>query len=251
MSINKDHLLDDDFSGGIDVSKLTDAEKAIYDKLSKPVRDAWLKKTSALAESRKDQESKLSQLQQQYDAAAKQLADVQAWWQNEGQYLTKAEAREVLDDAGVEPSALMRELSALKTQFTTAAAKYDSTIGKLSEQNKTLENMIRYQSDLFDIRMKHPDADPMRIIETAKEKGVTNLDLAYQMAYGEEKHQAAIDKAVSEAREEERAKVSAEQAIVDTKPSTTRYAPPEEAKSYADASKSLLSEVRKTGGMPI
>ena len=250
MSTNKNNP-QDDFDTGIDVSTLTDAEKAIYEKLNKPMRDAWLKKTNSLAEERKSQESKLAALQQQHDAAAKQLADVQAWWQNEGQYLTKAEAREVLDEANVDPSGLMRELNTLKNQFTIASTKYDQTISKLTEQNNTLENMIRYQSDLFDIRMKHPEADPMRIIETAKEKGIHNLDLAYNMAYGEEKHQKAIDDAVSAAREEERAKVNAEQAIVDTKPSTTRYAPPEESKSYADASKSLLSEVRKTGGMPI
>lgn len=241
----------DDFDLGIDESTLSDAEKPIFEKLNKQVRDAWLRKTNALATEKRDYETKMSTLQQQYDAAAKQLADVQAWWQSEGQYLTKAEAREVLEDANVDPSGLMRELNALKTQFTTAAQKYDTTISQLTEQNRTLENMIRYQSDLFDIRMKHPEVDPMRIIETAKEKGVSNLELAYKMAYGDEMKQKEIDDAVSKAREEERAKVSAEQAIVDTKPSTTRYAPPEEPKTYADASKSLLDEVRKTGGPPI
>ena len=63
--------------------------------------------------------------------------------------------------------------------------------------------------------------------------------------------QKRISEAVESARKEEREKFEAERAIVDTKPSSTRYAPPEEPKSYADASKSLLSEVRKTGSMPI
>lgn len=250
MSTNKNQP-QDDFDSGIDVGTLTDAEKAIYEKLNKGVRDAWLKKTNTLAEDRRAQEARMAELQQKHDAAAKQLQDVQAWWQQEGQYLTRAQQQQVLDDADVDPGGLMRELNALKTQFTMASNKYDQTISKLTEQNQTLENMIRYQSDLFDIRMKHPEADPMRIIETAREKGVNNLDLAYKMAYGEEMEQKRITEAVDSARKEEREKLEAEKAIVDTTPTSTRYAPPEESKSYADASKSLLSEVRKTGGMPI
>jgi len=243
-----DKQYQDDLDLGIDESKLSDAEKPIFEKLNKQVREAYLKKTSALADDRKKYETQMGELQTKYDGAAKQLADVQAWWQSEGQYLTKAEAKQVLDDADVDPSGLMRELTALKNQFTTAAQKYDTTISKLTEQNATLENMVRYQSDLFDIRMKHPDADPLRIIETAKEKNISNLDLAYKMAYGEEMEQKKISEAVESARKEEREKYEAERAIVDTKPSTTRYAPPAESKTYADASASLLSEVRKTGG---
>lgn len=243
---------DDEFKLELDDSKFSDAEKAAVVALTKQYRDAWLKKTSGLADGRKEQESKLADIQAKYEKAAQELTAVQQWWQTEGQFLTKAEAKDALEDAGLDqPNALMRELQALRNQFTVAQQKYDNTIGQLTDQNKSLEGALRLSNDLFNVRLKYPGADPERILNTAKEKGVQNLELAYQMAYGDEMKTKEIESAVATAREEERAKVSAERDIVETTPTSTRYTPPTESKSYGDASKNLLEGVRKSGGLPI
>ena len=241
--------LDSEFDSGIDVSQLSEAEKAMYDKLNAQVRKAYLEKTSKLAAWRKEQEKGMADMQGQYDEASKALNAWQQWYQAEGQYMTPAEQRKAMSEEGLEnPNALQQEIQALRREFQQAAGKYNETIESISKELKTTRDALGLATQLSDLRFKHKDVDPMRVVETAKERGITDLELAYNLAYGDELRESAVKEEVEKRLTEERTKMEAEKDVIDTKPSTTRYAPPPEAKSYGEASANLLGAVRKSGG---
>lgn len=243
---------------GLDENDLSDKERANL----KRMRDAYLKKTTALAEQRRKSESDMSELQAQYTEAQQQLHSVQQWWtaltpeqQNYYNTLTPGQQTQVLERQGLEdPNTLNSELSQLRQQFQGGLQQLNAMrgeLGQLAQRNQTLENALRLQHSLFDLRLKHPDMDPQRVLETAKERGLTDMELSYRLAYDDELRAKAVDSEVTKRMDEERGKMQAERDLVDTKPSTTRYAPPGEAKTYAEASGNLLSAVRKSGSGPL
>jgi hypothetical protein len=240
----------DDLDLGIDVSTLSDAEKPIYEKLNAQVRKAYLDKTQKLATQRKTWEEEQAKIKADHEEATKALQAWNNWWQTEGQYMTKAEQRAAMAEEGLEePNALMKEIKAIRQEFAEAEKRYGDIITKQGDELKNTQRALGLHNQLLDIRLKHPDADTNRIIETAKERGIQDLDLAYQLAYGDEIRDKEVEEKVTARLTEEREKAAAEKDIVDTKPSTTKYAPPPEAKSYGEASNNLLGAVRKSGGL--
>lgn len=257
MAKNPNVEPEDDFTvDDLDPSTLSDQERAMYDKLHKRMRDAYLKKTSTLAEKRQSWEREQQTLQSQLAEKEQQLNAVREWWQREGQYMTPRQQEAVLDRAGIDdPSDLVNEVSSLRTQLgygQAQLAKVLEEVQSLRTHTGTLENALRLQTDLFDLRLKHSDLDPLRVLNTAREKGLTDLGLAYNLAYGDEIKAREVEEKVNERVEAERSKLSAERDLVETKPASTKYAPPTEAKSYSEASANLLGAVRKsnagTGG---
>lgn len=250
-SKDKDKAASDfeEFDSGIDVGTLSAEERAIYDKLNTQVRNAYLKKTSKLAEQRKAWEQEQAGIKGQLDEATQALQAWQQWYTNEGQYMTPAQQQRAMDAQGLEnPNEVQQEIAGLRREFQQAATQYNNVIQKLQEQLQQSNSALELQTRLYDLRFKHPDMDPMRVLETAKDRGIQDMDLAYQLAYGDELRKQQVDKEVEVRVAEEKAKLESEKAIVDTTPSTTRYAPPAEAKTYADAGKNLLNAVRAGGG---
>lgn len=241
--------LSEEFDAGIDVNQLNEQERAIYDKLNAQVRKAYLDKTGKLANWRKEQEAELVSLQSEHAEATKALTAWQQWYDTEGKYMTKAEQRQAMREEGLEePTALQREIEALRGEFRQAKQAYDSTIQTLEKELGTTRQALGLSTQINDLRFKHPEIDPMRVIDTARERGIQDLELAYNLAYGDELRTKQVNEEVERRMTEERDKAKAEQDVIDTKPSTTRYAPPAEAKSYGEASQNLLGAVRKSGG---
>jgi len=233
----------------IDVNSLSDEEKKIYEKLHNRMRQAYLKKTSSLAEERKKLESEMEQLQRQYQEAVQNLQQWNLWWQSEGQFLTGRERQESAEDYGVEadPRTYSKEIEALRREFMLAKQQYDNVIRELSSKASTLEGALRLQHELFNLRLQHPDMDIDRVLNTAKERGITDLELAYRLAYDDELRQKAVDEEVSKRLEDELSRRKSEQAVVETTPATRRYAPPEKPATYSQASEGLLSALRQSG----
>lgn len=246
-----DKYQDDDFQlEGFDVNKLEPQEKAIYERLNKQFRDAYLKKTSALAQQRRKMESEMEQLKQQLTAATSELQQFYDWWQREGQYLTPAEQRRVMAEEGMEhPNVLQQEIAALRREFQQAAAQYQQMLESVNQRNATLENALRLQNELWELRWKHRDMqdfDPMKVLKTAQEKGLTNLELAFNIAYGDALKERELNTKLEERLAEERERLKSEQSVVETRPTTTRYAPPSEPRTYGEASESLLGTLRSS-----
>jgi len=247
----------DDFSIDFDVSTLDDNGKKLYESLNKQFRDAYLKKTSTLAEGRQgmekelnDARAKMTDLERRYQEADAERMQFKQWWESEGQYLYSNPTQAAKAEGFETPDAIARELSELRTGFQRAQQAYDRNLQQLTERVGLFENGLRLQHDLFDLRFKHPEADVMRVLDTAKEKGINNLELAYNLAYGDEKLKAKEEELQKENetwRQQELEKMQAESKIVETTPKTTRYAPAENPKSYSEASNSLLNAIRGSG----
>lgn len=241
--------LDAEFDAGIDVSQLSEQEKAIYDKLNAQVRKAYLDKTSKVAAWRKEQEKQLADLTSQHDEATKALNAWQQWYETEGKFMTPAQQRQAMSEEGLEnPNLVQQEIAALRQEFQKAAGTYNTVIQELQKELGTTRQALGLSTQINDLRFKHPDIDPMRVLDTAKERGIQDLELAYNLAYGDELRTKQVNEEVEKRLTEERAKAAAEKDVIDTTPSTTRYAPPAEAKSYGEASKNILGAVRASGG---
>jgi len=239
----------DELEFDIDVNSLSDEEKKIYEKLHNRMRQAYLKKTSSLAEERKKVESEMEQLQRQHQEAMQNLQQWNLWWQSEGQFLTGRERQESAEDYGLEadPRAYNKEIEALRRDFALAKQQYDNIIRDLSSKANTLEGALRLQHELFNLRIKHPDMDADRVLNTAKERGITDIELAYQLAYNDELRQKEVDEAVNKRLEDELSRRKSEQGVVETTQATRRYAPPEKPATYGQASEGLLSALRQSG----
>ena len=249
MAKDKSIQLDtDDLDFGIDVGSLSEAERPMYDKLNQQMRAAWLKKTSSLADQRKGLTTEQEQIKSELAEAQQSLSAWNEWYQREGQYLTPRQQAQAMDDQGLEnPNVVAGEIQALRQEFQQAANQYNTVIQKLQQDNQTMQQAFGLHNQLTDLRLKHTDADPNRILEMAKSRGIKDLDLAYQLAYGDEIRTKAVEDEVTKRVDEERSKMQTERDVVDTKPSTTRYAPPQEAKSYSQAGANLLGSLRKAG----
>lgn len=250
MAIDK-NTPTDDFGEieGIDVSQLSEQEKAIYDKLNAQVRKAYLDKTSKLAAQRKQWEGDMDKIKAEHTEAVQALQAWQQWYEREGQYMTPRQQKQAMEDEGLEnPNALQSEIQALKREFSEANKSYQQIVQDLRQELGTTRQALTLSTQINDLRFKHPEIDPMRILETAKERNITDMDLAYQLAYGDELRTKQVNDEVEKRVAEERTKMESERNVIDTTPSTTRYAPPPEAKSYSEASANLLSDVRKGGG---
>ena len=239
---------DEDIDFGIDVGSLSEAERPIYDKLNTQMRSAWLKKTSALAEERKGLGGEKEQIAKELAEAQQSLSAWNKWYQDEGQYMTPRQQAAAMREEGLEnPNQTVEAINALRQEFQQTAAQYNQTIQKLQQDNQAMQQAFGLHNQLTDLRIKHTDMDVNRVLETAKERGIKDLDLAYQLAYGDELRTKAVEDEVTKRMEDERSKLQTEKDIVDTKPSTTRYAPPQEAKSYSEAGANLLGSLRKAG----
>jgi hypothetical protein len=238
----------DDIDFGIDVGSLSEAERPIYDKLNQQLRTAWLKKTSDLAETRKGLTTEQAQIKAELAEAQQSLTAWNEWYQREGQFMTPRQQAQAMSDEGLEnPNLVAKEIQTLRQEFQQAAMQYNQVIERLQNDNQAMQQAFGLHNQLTDLRLKHTDADPARILEVAKARGIKDLDLAYQLAYGDEIRTKAVEDEVTKRVEEERSKMQTERDVVDTKPSTTRYAPPQEAKSYSEAGANLLGSLRKAG----
>jgi hypothetical protein len=244
---------DDDIDFGIDVGSLGEAERPIYDKLNQQLRAAWLKKTSELAEVKKGFTSEQAKIKAELDEAQQTLTAWNDWYQREGQYLTPRQQAQAMAEEGLEnPNALLQEIATLRQEFSQAADRYNQVIAKLQQDNASMQQAFGLHNQLVNLQIKHPDMDTNRLLETAKERGIKDLDLAYQLAYGDEIRNKSVEEEVTKRVTEEREKFQAERDVVDTKPSSTRYSPPPEAASYTQAGDNLLASIRKAGtGGPI
>jgi|WetSurMetagenome_2_1015567.scaffolds.fasta_scaffold215106_2 hypothetical protein len=233
---------------GIDVGSLGEAERPIYDKLNAQMRTAWLKKTSELANTRKGLTAEQEKVKADLEEAQQALAAWNDWYQREGQYLTPKQQAAAMREEGLEnPNALVEEISTLRREFGQAAQQYNQVIQKLQQDNQAMQQAFGLHNQLINLQLKHPDLDTNRLLETAKDRGIKDLDLAYQLAYGDEIRTKSVEEEVNKRLTEEREKIQTEKDVVDTKPSTVRYAPPGEAKSYSEAGANLLGSIRKAG----
>lgn len=244
---------EDELDFGIDVGSLGEAERPIYEKLNQQMRTAWLKKTGELAETRKGLTAEQAKMKSDLEEAQQALSAWNDWYQREGQYLTPRQQKEAMKEEGLEnPNALLEEIATLRQAFTQADQRYNQVIVKLQQDNQAMQQAFGLHNQLVNLQIKHPDLDTNRLLETAKTRGIKDLDLAYQLAYGDEIRTKQVDEEVNKRVTEEREKFQAERDVVDTKPSSTRYSPPPEAKSYAEAGNNLLGSIRKAGtGGPI
>ncbi|MCL6456713.1 MAG: hypothetical protein K6T85_01780, partial [Gorillibacterium sp.] len=204
---------------------------------------------SSLAEQRKKLENEMEQLRSQYDEALQNLQQWQRWWEIEGQYLTGQERQQSAEDYGLsaDPQVYHNEVQALRRDFALAKQQYDNTIRDLSNKANTLEGALRLQHELFMLKMQHPDMDVGRVLTTAREKGLNNLELAYKLAYDDELRSKMVEEQVQQRLQDELSRRQSESSIVETTQSTRRYSPPETPKSYGQASDSLLSALRQSG----
>ena len=254
--------IDDDFRVDIDASNLDESGRQAYDTLEKEFRKAYLQKTDKLAKHRQEIEQqlqgrdrKLSELEQKFNTVAQENQQFHTWWQTEGQYLYRTPAEGAAAQGIDDPDRTNAELQRLTRAMNNAQQRYDDALAKMHEKFGTYEHALRMQHELFELRLKHPDADPQRIIETAKDRGLTNLDLAYQIAYGDDDMRKQVDEREAKLKQEyeqrlqdELGKLKAEGQLVEPRPASTRYIPPAEATSYASASQGLLNTVRTKGG---
>ena len=254
--------IDDDFKVEIDASSLDEAGRQQYEELEKHFRKAYLQKTDKLAKQRQELERQLDQrnskvrdLEEKFNAAAQENQQFHTWWQSEGQYLYRTPTEGAAAEGLADPDQTNAELQRLTRAMNAAQQRYDEAFLKVQDRLGTYENAMRMQHDLFELRLKHPDADPQRIIETAKDRGIMNLDLAYQIAYGDddmrkqlEEKEAALKMEYEQKLKDELDKYQAEGKLIEPRQASTRYVPPEAATSYANASEGLLQTVRAKGG---
>lgn len=240
---------DDDFSIDFDESTLDDTSRPIYEALNKQFRNAWLKKSQGAADERKRLQAEMAEVQKQYQEAEQERTAFRNWWAAEGQYQYATPEQGARAEGFEQPDAIQRELHQLRQQFQQAATRYDQTIQGLTDKLNVTEQAMRMQQDLWGLRWKHKDKDidPKKILETARDRNVTDLNLAYELAYGEADRQKEVEERATKLAEERIAQKEAESKIVET-PKTSHYAPPETAKSYSEASKGLLQSVRSGGG---
>jgi len=254
--------IDDDFSVDIDASTLDDSGRQAYETLENEFRKAYLQKTDKLAQQRREMEqqlqqrdSKVRELEDKFNTVAQENQQFHTWWQTEGQYLYRTPSEGAAAEGMANPDRTEAELQRLTRAMNAAQQRYDEAFLKMQDRLGTYEHAMRMQHDLFELRLKHPNADPQRIIEMAKERGITNLDLAYQLAYGDddmrkqiEDREAAIKAEYDQRLNDELEKYKAEGKLVEPRPASTRYVPPAAATSYASASEGLLQTVRSKGG---
>jgi hypothetical protein len=254
--------IDEDFTVDIDASQLDDSGRQAYETLEKEFRKAYLQKTDKLAKQRDEWQRQLNEdarkyqsLEEKYNTVAQENQQFHTWWQTEGQYLYRTPQEGAAAEGFEQPDATAKEVARLNRAMQAAQQRYDEAFVKMQEKLGTHEQALRMQHELFELRLKHPDADPQRIVETARDRGITNLDLAYQIAYGDDDMKRQLEEKEAKLKEDyerklqdELDKFKAEGKLIEPRPASMRYAPPEVATSYAQASQGLLNTVRSKGG---
>ncbi len=221
---------------GIDVNKLDDKEKALYEKLNGQFKGAYTKKTQALAEERKQWEQEKAQLAADAKRYQEEVQGFNNWWNSltpqQQQYynqLTPGQQQNVLDERGLthpedsaaDYRAIQKDLSDLKawgTQIHTGYQKMEQKVG-------TLEELVKMGMNWADFRVSHPDADRKRLFERMQKDGIKDFGLAYELEYKDDLIAKQVDEKVNQRVTEEKAKFDSEKKLPEFTPASRSALP--------------------------
>jgi hypothetical protein len=193
----------------------------------------WAEKRKELENTAKELENRIYEWEDWYASAFPE------GWQSQEQLTqpTQPTQSSQLTQSRNEPT-----IAELIDAINKAGAVFERRLNDLASQQQRLSNAFTLSLDLIEQKFQNPQMDIVKVLETARDKGLGDLKTAYDIAYRDELLNKQVEERVKKALEEKEAE---RRKTLETGSGTvplTLERPKEAPKSFTEATQQFLKE---------
>lgn len=228
---------------GINPNDLPNEMQQLY----KSMQADYTRKTQALAETRKEHQTKEQEYMQRlqnYGSLEQEVGQWREWYksledQNKGDdeatRLAKEEELRQRVSKG-EPDANLEAIRKLEERINELQGTVTQRDEAMADHSKRVDRMFNYQAQLAELTSKHSNIDKNKLLDYALKNGQTDLEKAYRDLYFDDIKEEEVQRRVKE----EMAKLRTDGIHSSSRPVIVRR--PEKPMSWDEATEAIVKE---------